>query len=107
MNKPYADHRRLHGAAIVAVACVVFLLVLRPAMPATRAQSDLHVEVEQIVARDIAPIADGAGGVAVAIRVDGRTFFFNYGLADQAAKRPITWTRCSMLDRSARFSRPS
>ncbi len=34
--------------------------------------------------------ANGAGGVAVAVRMNGRTLFFNYGLADQAAKRPIT-----------------
>lgn len=92
MNKLYLDHRRLHGAAIGALACVIFVLVLRPALPATPAQSDLHAAVKRIVARDIAPMAaaDGAGGVAVAVRIDGRTFFFNYGLADRAAKRPIT-----------------
>jgi len=91
MNKPFADHRRLH-CSIVALACVVLVLVLRPAWPATPAESDLHAEVEQIVVRDIAPMAaaDGAGGVAVAVRIGGHTFFFNYGLADQAAKRPIT-----------------
>ncbi len=49
-------------------------------------------EVEKIVAHDIAAIipADGAGGVAVAVRIDGRTLFFNYGFADRATKRPIT-----------------
>ncbi len=49
-------------------------------------------EVEKIVAHEIAPIvpADGAGGAAVAVRIDGRTLFFNYGFADRATKRPIT-----------------
>ena len=92
MHKFSADHRQLRRVAIIALACVAFVLVLRPATPATPALSELHAKVEQIVARDIAPMASatGAGGVAVAVRIDGRTFFFNYGLADQAAKRPIT-----------------
>ncbi len=33
---------------------------------------------------------DGAGGAAVAVRIEGRTLFFNYGLAAFADKRPIT-----------------
>jgi beta-lactamase class C len=32
----------------------------------------------------------GAGGVAVALRVAGRTHFFTYGYADLAAKQPVT-----------------
>jgi beta-lactamase class C len=49
-------------------------------------------EVERLVAQDIRPIvpADGAGGAAVVVRIDGRTLFFNYGFADLAARRPIT-----------------
>jgi len=81
----------LYGAGTVALACVIFLLALNPA-PARSAQPDLHTQVEQIVVQNIAPMAaaDGAGGVAVAIRINGCTFFFNYGLAEKAAKRPIT-----------------
>jgi beta-lactamase class C len=47
---------------------------------------------ERIVARQVASIVppDGAGGVAVALRIDGRTLFFNYGWADRAGERPIT-----------------
>jgi beta-lactamase class C len=33
---------------------------------------------------------DGIGGAAVAVRIDGRTLFFNYGSADVVQKRPIT-----------------
>jgi beta-lactamase class C len=38
-------------------------------------------------------LADGGPnwiGVAVAVRIDGRTLFFNYGYADDGGKRPVT-----------------
>ena len=49
-------------------------------------------EVEQLVAQEIKPMlsADAAGGIAVAVRIEGRSLFFNYGFADLAEKRPIT-----------------
>lgn len=67
------------------VAATLTALMAGPALGADR-------HVERIVAREIAAIvpADGAGGVAVALRIDGRTLFFNYGRADRARKRPIT-----------------
>jgi beta-lactamase class C len=48
--------------------------------------------LQRIVTRHISTIvpADGAGGVAVAVLIDGRTSYFNYGWADRAGKRPIT-----------------
>ena len=47
-------------------------------------------EVEQLVARHVATMlpADGIGGAAVAVRIDGRTLLFNHGRADR--DRPIT-----------------
>jgi len=62
------------------------------AAPAAVSPAAADGEVERLVARELAPIlsADGAGGAAVAVRIDGRTLFFNYGFADVAAKRPIT-----------------
>ncbi len=33
---------------------------------------------------------DGVGGAAIAVRIDGRTLFFNLGWADVAQRRPIT-----------------
>ena len=47
-------------------------------------------DVERIVARHVASIVppDGAGGAAVALRIDGQSLFFNYGWADRANKRP-------------------
>jgi beta-lactamase class C len=39
--------------------------------------------------REILP-TNGAGGAAVVVRIDGRTLFLNYGLADVSNNRPIT-----------------
>jgi hypothetical protein len=49
-------------------------------------------DAERIVTRHVASIVppDGAGGVAVALRIEGRSLFFNYGWADRASNRPIT-----------------
>ena len=48
--------------------------------------------VQQTIAQLIEPRLpnDGIGGAALAVRIDGRTSFFNYGSADTAQKRPIT-----------------
>lgn len=56
----------------------------------TRAQ---ELNVEQIVKQKVQPILPkngGGGGVAVAVRLDGRTSFFNYGMADDTGHRPVT-----------------
>jgi beta-lactamase class C len=49
-------------------------------------------DAERVVARHVQSIVppDGAGGVAVALRLEGRTSFFNYGWADRAGERRIT-----------------
>ena len=51
-----------------------------------------QVNVEQIVGQKIQPIRPktGGGGVAVAVRMNGNTQFFNYGMADNAQNRPVT-----------------
>lgn len=69
----------------LAIAASIMVLMAAPAAGAER-------QVELIVARHVRSIvpADGAGGVAVAMRIEGRTLFFNYGWADRANKRPIT-----------------
>jgi beta-lactamase class C len=53
-----------------------------------RAESD----IERVVTRHIQTIlsAGEPGGAAVAVRIEGRTLFFNFGLADVDGKRPIT-----------------
>jgi transposase len=45
--------------------------------------------VEKIIARELATWPKAPGGAAVAVRIAGRTLFFNEGMADQAPKRPI------------------
>ena len=47
-------------------------------------------ELERLITREIAPMVDEVGGAAIAVRMDGRTKFFNYGLAERATKRPVT-----------------
>jgi beta-lactamase class C len=52
-----------------------------------------QVNVEQIVRQKVRPILPKngtGGGVAVAVRMNGNTQFFNYGMADDAQKRPVT-----------------
>jgi beta-lactamase class C len=62
------------------------------AIPAAGWAAEPGDKVEQIVGREIRSIrpADGAAGFAVAVRINGRTLFFNYGYADVASKRPVT-----------------
>ena len=51
------------------------------------------LNVEQIVKQKVQPILPkngGGGGVAVAVRMDGKTSFLNYGMADDAKNRPVT-----------------
>jgi beta-lactamase class C len=51
-----------------------------------------QVNVEQIVGKEIQPIlpTGAGGGVAVVVRMNGNTQFFNYGMADNAQNRPVT-----------------
>jgi beta-lactamase class C len=65
-------------------ACVAAAASTTPA----RAASD--AEIEQVVRRHVQPMLIAAGGMAVALSIDGRTLFFNYGMADVAHKQPIT-----------------
>src|SRR5260221_4638410 len=60
------------------------------AMPALTAARADDAEVEQIVRQHVQPMLIAAGGMAVAVHLEGRTLFFNYGMADVARKEPIT-----------------
>jgi beta-lactamase class C len=75
-----------HSIRITAAVLVVLLPSIAPA------PADIDADVQRIVTRhlnDQFP-ADAAGGAAVAVRITGRTLFFNFGLADRDEKRPIT-----------------
>jgi beta-lactamase class C len=54
------------------------------------ARAESEAEIEQLVRRHVQPMLIAAGGMAVALSIDGRTLFFNYGMADVARKTPIT-----------------
>ena len=75
------------------VAVALMALIASPSVAGDR-------DAELIVTRQVASIVppDGAGGVAVALRIDGRSLFFNYGWADRANKRPITTDTLFLLD---------
>src|SRR5881397_3229811 len=52
-----------------------------------------ELNLEQIVKQKVQPILPKngeGGGVAVAVRMGGKTSFFNYGMADNAQNRPVT-----------------
>jgi len=69
-------------------------LVIATLLGALLAVGSAHAQgnVEQVVRKKIQPILPkgGGGGVAVAVRMDGNTQFFNYGMADDAQNRPVT-----------------
>jgi beta-lactamase class C len=72
-------------------AVTALLLVLLAATAAgrdARAQSD--ADIEAIVRRNVQEIVSGPSGAAVVLRLNGRTLFFNYGLANAALNRPVT-----------------
>src|SRR5882762_6595164 len=57
------------------------------------APTHAQVNIEQIVGQKVQPILPkngSGGGVAVAVRMDGKTSFFNYGMADNALHHPVT-----------------
>ena len=69
----------------VATMAAIMALIAAPAV-------GTDGQIERTIARQVRTIvpADGAGGVAVALRIEGRNFFFNYGWADRSGPRPIT-----------------
>src|SRR5262249_42633568 len=83
--RPEPPVRRMR---LVTMASIMALL----AAPAAGADRQIERIAEQIVARHVRSIVppDGGGGVAVALRIEGQTLFFNYGWADRANKRPIS-----------------
>src|SRR5205823_6946026 len=59
----------------------------------TAVSTSAQVNIEQIVAQKVQPIlpkSGQGGGVAVAVQMNGKTSFFNYGMADNAQNRPVT-----------------
>jgi len=71
----------------IVIATVIGVLLVAGS---ARAQ---EFNVEQIVKQKVQPILPKngeGGGVAVAVRMDGKTSFFNYGMASNAQRRAVT-----------------
>lgn len=78
---------RCMSAALAAASVAGFTAFANPAAIAGTASD---AEVAEIVTRHVQPLLIPAGGMAVAVHIDGRTLFYNYGMADAAKKQPIT-----------------
>jgi beta-lactamase class C len=67
------------------------LLMALMTVPPVGARAQTGEQVRQLIARDIHSMlpGDGAGGAAVAVRINGNTSFFNYGMADLKNNRPV------------------
>ena len=73
---------RTHVVIVTAIGALV-----------TAAPAPAQVNIERIVRQKVQPILPKngeGGGVAVAVRIDGKTSFFNYGIADNTQNRPVT-----------------
>ena len=78
----------MRGMAALFIAVSLTASCMLSSTAPARAETD--AEIEQIVRRQVQPMLIAAGGMAVALNIDGRTLLFNYGLADVARKTPIT-----------------
>ena len=69
----------------------VVLLTIFTVGSARASQSASDSAVGRIVTEEIGQVLiAGEAGAAVAVRLKGRTMFFNFGLADRAVKMPVT-----------------
>jgi beta-lactamase class C len=69
------------------------VLLAAPLMsPPIAPDMDTDAAIGGLVVHELQAILppDRPGGAAVAIRMDGRTLFFNHGFADAASERPVT-----------------
>ena len=83
--------RRMPAAVMTAVGRVTIVLVaLAAAIPSTLARAEPDAELRDLVTRHVQPLLLPPGGMAVALTIDGRTEFFNFGMADTARKQAMT-----------------
>src|SRR6478672_10700828 len=73
-----------------AVMTAVGLMALAAAIPSTPARAEPDAELRDLVTRHVQPLLLPPGGMAVALSIDGRTEFFNFGMADTARKQAMT-----------------
>ena len=75
-----------------AVALMMSVIAVPPTASGSESADELQrIELQRIVTPYIPQVLPGGiGGAAVAVRIDGRTFFLNYGEADVENHRPVT-----------------
>jgi CubicO group peptidase (beta-lactamase class C family) len=78
--------RRMSAAVMTALG----LVALAAAVPSAPARAEPDAALRDLVTRHVQPLLLPPGGMAVALYIDGRTVFFNYGMADSARKQPVT-----------------
>src|SRR6266481_6973186 len=89
-SRARARSRREGTMRVMAAAAVTAVALASAALPAATAARADDAEVERLVRQHVQPMLIAAGGMAVAVHLEGRTLFFNYGMADVARKEPIT-----------------
>jgi beta-lactamase class C len=75
------------------LATTVLVSTLLACLATTGARAANETDIERLIAQRLLPVTlgeDGVGGTAVAVRIGGRTLFFNYGFAEMASRRPVT-----------------
>jgi beta-lactamase class C len=75
----------------LATTVLLSTLLACPAVTGARAANDS--DVERLVTQRLIPTMlgeDNVGGAAVAVRIGGRTLFYNYGFAEMTSRRPVT-----------------
>ena len=83
----------LRGLRIPAMIRTAFLIIAMIGTLLAAAPAHAQVNIEQIVSQKVQSVLpkNGSGaGVAVAVRMDGKTSFFDYGMADNAENRQVT-----------------
>ena len=78
--------RRMSAAVMTALG----LVALAAAIPSAPARAESDAALHDLVTRHVQPLLLPPGGMAVALHIDGRTVFFNYGMANFARKQPVT-----------------
>src|SRR3954470_14620060 len=107
---PTAHQRRSHGMPgedLRPFIAILTALLLPVVTGQSVAQAQSPTSVEHIVAQKVQPMLpeDASSGVAVAVRIDGKTEFFNFGTADRAKTARSRPTPSSILAPSAKLSR--
>jgi beta-lactamase class C len=81
------------------------LLMMAAACPAdAQCRTEASAALRGVIDRHIKELEPGSGpgGLAIAVRIDGRTSFFNTGMADEAKQQPVT---CDSLFNLASLSK--